>query len=324
MADSDEAPTQGAEPTPTPLSGSSRPPLGRIGAWSGRLQRRPTHQAVEAVAELEELGYQSVWIPESPFGKDVLTFSAVLLGATDSITVATGIANIWARDAVSMMNSARTIGDAHPERFLLGVGISHRRTAETRGHDYRTPVAVMRKYLHAMASAGFDGHDPVWQPPVVLAALGPRMMGLAAELTGGAHPFLAPPEHTATARAILGPNKLLAVEQGVVLGSGIKARERARSNLARYLAWPNYQRHFLRLGFDEVDFTDRISDRLIDAALAVGDEDDADRRIRAHLDAGADHVCVQIVTDNVAGVVAGGTDDELTGYRQLAGALTLD
>ncbi len=316
MADTADTGTQSPDETPNPLTGTSRPPLGRIGAWSGRLQHRPTGQAVETVTELEELGYRSVWIPESPFGKDVLTFSAVLLGATRSITVATGIANIWARDAAAMMNSGRTIGDAHPERFLLGVGISHRRTAEARGHEYRAPVSVMEGYLRHMAAAGFDGHGPVWQPPVVIAALGPRMLATAAELSDGAHPFLAPPEHTATARVALGPNKLLAVEQGVLLGSGDAARELARSNLARYLAWPNYQRHFLRLGFDESDFTGGISDRLIDAALAVGDESDAARRIQAHLDAGADHVCVQVVGE--------GPDDELAGYRRLAAALELD
>lgn len=316
MADATGTRAQSPDETANPLTGTSRPPLGRIGAWSGRLQHRPTGQAVETVTELEELGYRSVWIPESPFGKDVLTFSAILLGATRSITVATGIANIWARDAAAMMNSGRTIGDAHPRRFLLGVGISHRRTAEARGHEYRRPVTVMREYLATMASAGFDGHGPEWQPPVVIAALGPRMLATAAELTDGAHPFLAPPEHTAMARAAVGPNKLLAVEQGVLLGSGDAARELARSNLARYLAWPNYQRHFLRLGFDESDFTDRISDRLIDTALAVGDEADAGRRIQAHLDAGADHVCVQVVAE--------GPDHEIAGYRHLAAALALD
>ncbi|MDH3295210.1 MAG: TIGR03620 family F420-dependent LLM class oxidoreductase [Acidimicrobiia bacterium] len=299
--------------------GTSVPPLGRVGAWSGRLQRRPTTEAVEVLAELDQLGYRSVWIPESPFGKDVLTFASVLLGsssgAAPNITVATGIAITWVRDPVAMMNAARTIGDAHPERFLLGIGISHDSTARARGHVYRRPVAAMADYLETMAAAGFDGHGPAWQPPVVIAALGPRMLDVAARLADGAHPFVAPPEHTAVARAALGPDKLLAVEQGVVLADGERARQRARTNLERFLAWPNYRRHFLRLGFDEVDLAQGGSDRLVDAVFAIGGEEAVDRRVRAHLDAGADHVCLQIVTDD--------PDDELAAYRRLAAALTL-
>jgi probable F420-dependent oxidoreductase len=294
---------------------SNRPPLGRVGAWSGRLQRRPTTEAIEVVNELEELGYGSVWVPESSFGKDVLTFSGVLLGASKSITVATGIAIVWARDPAAMMNAGRTLGDAHPERFLLGIGISHESTAAVRGHDYRRPVRAMREYLQTMRSADFDGHGPQWTPPIVIAALGPRMLQAAAELADGAHPFLTTADHTHAARQALGPDKLLAVEQGVVLGTDAEARSAARENLTRFLAWPNYRRHFERLGFDDTDFAGGVSDRLIDAVFAVGDEEAVARRVQEHLDAGADHVCLQIVTNEM--------DQELDAYRRIAQSIML-
>lgn len=302
--------------SPTLRFGTTRPPLGRVGAWSGRLQRRPTAEAVEAVTELEGLGYRTVWIPESPFGKDALTFAAVLLGATAEITVATGIAITWARDAVAMMNAARTIGDAHPRRFLLGIGISHDSTARARHHVYERPVATMTEYLRTMADADFDGHEPSWQPPVVIAALGPRMLDVAATHADGAHPFLVPPEHTAIARATLGQDRLLAVEQGVILAGRERAAQLARANLERFLGWPNYRNHLLRLGFDASDLADGGSDRLIDALFAIGDEEAVDRRVQAHLDAGADHVCLQIVTDD--------PDAELASYRRLAASLPLN
>lgn len=298
-----------------PVALSNRPRLGRVGAWSGRLQRRPTGEAIEVVNELEELGYRSVWVPESPFGKDVLTFSGVLLGASTSITVATGIAIVWARDPAAMMNAGRTLGDAHPERFLLGIGISHESTAAARGHDYRRPVHAMREYLETMHAAGFDGHGPQWTPPVLIAALGPRMLQVAAESADGAHPFLTTADHTQTARQTLGPDKLLAVEQGVILGTHSDARAAARENLTRFLTWPNYRRHFERLGFGEADFADGGSDRLIDAVFAIGDEEAVERRVQEHLDAGADHVCLQIVTNDM--------EEELAVYRRIAQSIML-
>ncbi len=290
-------------------------PLGArtVGAWSGRLQRRPTAEAIDVVGELDDLGYRSVWIPESPFGKDVLTFSAVLLGATSRITVATGIAIAWARDPAAMMNAGRTLGDAHPERFVLGVGISHESTAEARGHQYRRPVAKMREYLLAMYEADFDGHGPVSTPPVLIAALGPRMLGVAADLADGAHPFLNTPDHSHEARETLGADRLLAVEQGVVLGDPSEARSAARNNLTRFLAWPNYRRHFVRLGFGEDDFVDGGSDRLVDALYAIGDEDAIKRRVEEQFAAGVDQVCLQVVADD--------PDEEMAVYRRLAPAL---
>ena len=293
----------------------SQPSLGKVGAWSGRLQRRPTSQAIDVVNELEELGYRSVWVPESPFGKDVLTFSAVLLGASTTITVATGIAMVWARDPAAMMNAARTLGDAYPGRFLLGIGISHESSALARGHNYQRPVETMRNYLHGMHNAHFDAHSPKWTPPVVVAALGPKMLRVAAELSDGAHPFLTTPEHTHSARETLGVDGLLAVEQGVVLGAPEQGHSAARDNLSRYLSWPNYRRHFERLGFNETDFADGGSDRLIDAVFVIGTEVDVQRRVQEHLDAGADHVCLQVVTPEI--------DEELRVYRRLAHAIPL-
>ena len=297
------------------VGSSNRPlPPRSVGIWTGRLQRRATAEAIETVNELDELGYSAVWVPESPFGKNVLTFSAVLLGASANITVATGIAIVWARDPVAMMNAGRTIGDAHPGRFVLGIGISHESTALARGHDYRRPVASMRAYLADMRDAPFDGHGPSWTPPVLIAALGPRMLDVAAESADGAHPFLTTPQHTRLARETLGPDRLLAVEQAVVLGDATAGRRIARENLARFLAWPNYQQHLRRLGFSEEDFSDGGRDRLVDAVYAIGDEDVVRRRVLEHFDAGADHVCIQVVGD---------VDEAIsTAYRELAPVLS--
>lgn len=286
-----------------------------MGAWSGRLQRRPSAEAIDVINELADLGYRSAWIPESPFGKDVLTFAAVLLGGSHRMTVATGIAITWVRDPAAMMNAGRTLGDAFPGRFVLGIGISHESTARARGHDYQRPVTTMRKYLADMGDAAFDGHEPVWTPPVLVAALGPRMLEVAAEAADGAHPFLTTPDHTRLARTSLGDDRLLAVEQAIVIGPTGPARAKARDNLARFLAWPNYRHHLLRLGFDEHDFLDGCSDRLIDALYAIGDEEAVRLRVAEHLDAGADHVCLQVVATDA--------DEELAAFRRLAPALPL-
>jgi len=264
--------------------------------------------------ELGELGYRTVWVPESPAGKNVLTFAAVLLGGTSRVTLATGIAITWVRDAVAMINASRTLGDAYPGRFVLGVGISHRSTAEGRGHLYQNPLDVMRAYLDTMRDAAFDGGVPVWTPPTVVAALGPKMLAVSGTHADGAHSFLTTPEHTASAREVLGEDKLLAVEQGVVLLDGRfdvrEGRDRARVNLQRFLAWPNYRNHLKRLGFDDADFEGDCTDRLIDALYVIGDEEAVGRRIEAHRDAGADHVCIQ--------VIGGSDDEESEAFRRLA------
>lgn len=298
----------------SPRSNAALRPLGPVGAWSGRLQRRPSGQAIEVCEELGELGYRTVWVPESPSGKNVLTFAAVLLGGTSRVTLATGIAITWVRDAVAMINASRTLGDAYPGRFVLGVGISHRSTAEGRGHLYRNPLDAMRTYLDTMRDAAFDGGAPEWTPPTVVAALGPKMLAVSGIHADGAHTFLTTPEHTASAREVLGVDKLLAVEQGVVLLDGrfdvSEGRDRARVNLQRFLAWPNYRNHLKRLGFVDADLEGDCSDRLIDALYVIGGEEAVSRRIEAHRAAGADHVCIQVID--------GSDDEELEAFRRLA------
>ena len=289
------------------------PDLGRVGMWSGRLQRRPTTEATELAVEWDELGFGALWVPESPAGKDVLTFATILLGATRRMVLATGIANIWVRDPVAMASARRTIGDAHPDRFVLGVGVSHRSTAVMRGHEYVKPLETMRSYLAAMIDAPFDGHPPAADPPTVVAALGPKMIAVAGELADGIHPFLTSPDHTARARAILGAGRLVAVELGaIVTTDAASARDAARTNLARYLQWPNYRNHFLRSGYDEGDLAEGGSNRLIDATYAIGGAAAIKDRVDEHLAAGADHVAVQIIDGGL---------DEADAVRALAPAL---
>jgi probable F420-dependent oxidoreductase len=211
-----------------------------------------------------------------------------------------------------MAGARRTIGDAYPDRFVLGVGVSHESTVTGRGHRYGRPVQAMHSYLEAMNSAPFDGHAPSPEPSVVVAALGPKMIGVAAELADGIHPFLTGPDHTATARELLGDG-FIAVEQGVVLAADAEAaRDAARANLARYLMWPNYRNHFLRSGFAEEDLADGGSDRLIDATFALGGVEAARRRVQDHLAAGANHVAIQVVDGGL---------DEAASFRELARAL---
>ena len=288
--------------------------VGSVGVFSGRLQRRPTGRAFELVAEWEALGYRSVWISESASAKNVLTFAGVLLGGSRDISVASAIAVIWNRDPTAMMNAGRTLADAFPGRFVLGMGVAHRETAARRGHVYEKPIETMREYLEAMEDAPYDGHPPDRPAPKVLAALGPRMVALAGELTDGVHPFLTTPDHTATVRDIVGSEPLVAVEQGVVLTQDLGAgREAARDNLRRFVRWPNYRRHLLRIGFDEAELADAGSDRVVDAIYAVGDEAVIAARIAEHLEAGADNVSIQ--------VVPGAPLDEAETLRRLAPAV---
>jgi len=270
--------------------------VGPVGVFSGRLQRRPTALALELVNEWEELGYGSVWLSESATAKNVLTFSAVVLGGSRRIAVASAIAVIWNRDPAAMMNAGRTLADAHPERFVLGMGVAHRATAAARGHRYDKPLQAMRDYLAAMDAAGYDGHPPEHPAPRVLAALGPRMTELAAEMTDGVHPFLTVPDHTATTRELVGPDSLVAVEQAVLLSDDAEqARTAARENLSRFLRWPNYRRHLIRIGFDEGDLEEGGTDEVVDALYAWGDEAAIARRIGEHLAAGADNVSLQAI-----------------------------
>jgi probable F420-dependent oxidoreductase len=269
--------------------------VGAVGVWASQLGLYPAADARAAVAEVEQLGFGTVWVGEAA-GKEALTHAGVLLAATTNCAVATGIANIWARDALAMANAARTLAEAYPGRFVLGIGASHAPLVDTRGHDYARPLTAMRAYLDGLDDAPYRGPLPAAPPPRVLAALGPKMLALAADRSDGAHTFFVPVEHTAFAREVLGRDRLLAPEQAVVLaGDRDAARRVADRHLRGYLALPNYTRNLARFGFTEEDVADGGSDRLFDALIAWGDPDDIAARVRAHHDAGADHVAVHVL-----------------------------
>lgn len=269
-------------------------PLGPTGLWTGSFEALTRSEVRETVAEIEELGWSAVWIPET-IGRESLTAATLLLSATERITVATGISSIWARDAVTAGAAHRTITEAFPERFVLGLGVSHDMLVEgVRGHAYQRPYSAMVAYLEAMAAMPYVSAAPSTPLRVVLAALGPKMLQLAAERADGAHPYLQTPDHTASAREILGPDAVLAPAQLVVLNTDPEAaRAVARANLEAYLGAPNYRSNLLRLGFAEHDLADGGSDKLIDALVAHGDEDAIAARVGEHRAAGASHVCVQ-------------------------------
>jgi probable F420-dependent oxidoreductase len=211
--------------------------------------------------------------------------------------VATGIANIWARDAQAMRAGQLTLAEAYPARFLLGLGVSHVPLVDTRGHRYDRPYSAMRAYLDAMDQARYESPAPAESPIRVLAALGPRMLELAAERADGAHPYFVPVSHTELARRIMGPGKLLCPEQAVVMDPDPRsAREVARRHTGAYLRLPNYRQNLLRLGFSEADCEGGGSDRLVDAIVAHGSAEVVAQRLREHLQAGADHVAIQVLT----------------------------
>ncbi|HEC09670.1 MAG TPA: LLM class F420-dependent oxidoreductase [Acidimicrobiales bacterium] len=268
--------------------------IGRVGLWTGAFNDVSSAEARRWAAEAEELGYGAIWIPET-VGRDPFILSTLILEATESIVMATGIANIYARDAMTMSAGQKTIWEAFPGRFLLGLGVSHHTLVSwVRKHEYSKPYSHMVEYLAFMSKALYLAPGPEQRPPTVLAALGPKMLKLAAESADGAHPYLTTPEHTAAAREILGPDPLLAPEQMVVLETDpAAAREIARKHLKVYLSLPNYQNNLKRYGLDDSDFEDGGSDRLIDAVIAWGDEAAIAARVAEHHAAGADHVCVQ-------------------------------
>ena len=289
--------------------------VGPIGIWTRQLEDHPAAKAQETARELEELGYGALWFGEA-VGREALSNAGILLAGTKRIVVATGIANIYARDAVAMASGQKTLAEAYPNRFLLGLGVSHVPLVEQlRGHRYEKPVATMRAYLDAMDQAPYSSVPPATKPVRVLAALGPKMLQLAGERADGAHPYNVNPEHTAEARQILGPDRYLYPEQAVVLETDPdKARDIGRAFLGFYLTLPNYANNFLRLGFDESDFKDGGSNRLIDAIIAWGDLNAIRDRIHAHHSTGADHVCIQVLSADPKAL-------PLHEWRELASAL---
>ncbi len=272
--------------------------LGRIGIWTTALDFQPAAQAQQAAAQLEALGYGAIWIGES-VRREVFANAAILLSGTRRIVIASGIANIYARDPWTMAAGQKTLAEAFPDRFLLGLGVSHAASVESRGHDYRKPIETMRAYLDAMDKAPFQAAPPKDEPRRVLAALGPRMLALARDRSWGAHPYFVPVEHTRRAREILGRDRLLAPEQAVVLETDPdRARSIARGHTKSYLALPNYANNLRRLGYSEGDLAEAGSDRLVDDVVAWGDPGAIARRVDEHRGAGADHVCIQVLSED--------------------------
>jgi probable F420-dependent oxidoreductase len=289
--------------------------LGRVGVWSFALQRLPAADEGMAIRQLERLGYGAVWMPESLGSKEVFAHAGILLAASERAIVASGIASIYARDPMAMANGARALAEAYPGRFVLGIGVSHAPSVAMRGGDYGKPVETMTAYLDGMATASYAGPESSEPVPLVLAALGPRMLELAAARADGAHPYFVPVEHTPVARAAVGAEACLAVEQTAVLSTNAdEARRIGRAFAKHYLALPNYANNLRRLGWADEDIANDGSDRLIDAVIAWGDVDTIAARVKAHLDAGADHVCVQLRAESSA-------DPALAGYAELAAAL---
>ncbi|HET9853342.1 MAG TPA: TIGR03620 family F420-dependent LLM class oxidoreductase [Candidatus Limnocylindrales bacterium] len=289
--------------------------LGRVGVWSFALQRLGAEEAGAAMREFELRGFPAVWIPESVGSKDVMAHAAILLAASDQAIVAPGIASIYARDPMAMAGGAKALAEAYPGRFVLGIGVSHAPSVTLRGSDYGKPIETMSAYLDAMASAQYAGPEPDAPVPLVLAALGPRMLELAAARADGAHPYFVPVDHTPIARGALGPEPCLAVEQTAVMSTNPgEARRIGRAFAKHYLALPNYANNLRRLGWSDDDIANDGSDNLIDAVIAWGDVDAIVSRVKAHLDAGADHVCVQLRAESSA-------DPALAGYAELASAL---
>ena len=247
--------------------------------------------------EVEALGFKALWIQESLGSKEIFSHAGILLAATKTLVIATGIANIWARDPVAMANGAKTLVEAYPDRFLLGVGVSHKPSVATRGGHYEKPLVHMRAYLEAMDRSPFVGPNRDDPPaPRVLAALGPRMLRLAAERSLGAHPYFVPVEHTAMARTELGPEPLLAVEQAAVVGMDRdKVLAAAKRHTKYYLGLENYANSLRRLGWGDSDFADDGSEKLMDAIVASGDAAAVGARVAGQHAAGADHVCVQVL-----------------------------
>ncbi|MDP8905702.1 MAG: TIGR03620 family F420-dependent LLM class oxidoreductase [Chloroflexota bacterium] len=289
--------------------------LGRVGVWSFALQRLRAADERTIARELEGQRYPALWMPETVGSKEVFAHSAILLAATSRVAIAPGIANIHARDPMAMANAARALGEAYPDRFVLGIGVSHAPSVERRGGEYGNPLAKMGAYLDAMDDAQYSAPQPASPIPLVLAALGARMLELAAERADGAHPYFVPLEHTPFARRHLGREPCLATEVTAVLTADRSAGLRiARAFARHYLALPNYANNLRRLGWSDDDIANQGSDRLVEAVIAIGDVDHIVRRVRDHLDAGADHVCIQLRAEQ-------SSDPAIEGYRELAAAL---
>ena len=275
--------------------------VGRVGIWTGQLDLQPAARAREVAAELDELGYGALWVPEA-VGRDAISHAGVLLDATERMVVATGVANIYNRLPNVTAMAQRLLADDSGGRFLLGLGVSHAPMVEGMlKQDWGKPFTAMRAYLDGLDGAFTVSPAPAEDPPRVLAALGPRMLGLAGERAWGAHTYFVPVEHAPVAREHLGEGPMLLVEQAAVLSSDPEvARDAARKHMQMYLTLPNYTNNLRRLGWGDDDLGAGGSDALVDALVAWGGPDEIAERVQAQLAAGADHVCLQVLDQDVA------------------------
>jgi probable F420-dependent oxidoreductase len=266
------------------------------------LDAMPAAQSAEFAQKVEKLGYRTLWIPEA-IGREPFAHAAYLLTKTSKLNIATGIANIWARDAMTMSAASKTVAELSGGRFLLGIGVSHKPlVSNLRGHNYDKPYSFMKEYLPKMKGAMYGAPLPKEPVPVVIAALHPKMLQLAAAETQGTHTYFVPPEHTAKARAAIGPKPWICAAQAVILETdATKARTAARAYMKTYVPrLPNYTNNLKELGWKDEEFADGCSDRLVDAIVAWGTETQINDRIQAHLKAGATQVCILPIDPNNA------------------------
>jgi probable F420-dependent oxidoreductase len=286
--------------------------LGSVGVWSGLLRRGERQAVVEAAAELEELGYSALWFPGGAH-EDIVDHTEALLGATKKAVIATGIVSVWTHPAPAIAAAHHRFTQAYPGRFLLGLGISHQHAVEGAGIRYEKPLSKLRSYLDELDAAP----DPVPVDERILASLGPLSLKLSRDRSLGTHPYFMPVAHTRVSREAVGPGKVVAPEQMVVVETDAsKARTIARAAMDRYLHAPNYVNNLLRLGYTDADVGNGGSDRLVDDLIAWGSPEKITQRIREHHAAGADHVCIQVLAENPADMQAA-----MNGWRQLAPAL---
>ncbi len=280
------------------------------GIWSAPLRYGQAEAAAAAATELEELGYTALWLPD--VGGDLFGAVANLLAATRTATVASGVLNLWLHEPTDAAARHAELTAQHGSRFLMGIGVSHQPFIDmAEAGRYRRPLATTAAFLDGLDAAPV----PVAAADRVLAALGPKMLELARTRAAGTHPYLVTAEHTAAARAAVGPDRLVAPEQAVVLNTDADAaRAIARTHLATYLALPNYSNNWKRLGYTDDDIAGGGSDRLVDALVAWGDESAIAARVQQHRDAGADHVCIQVLTADVMSL-------PIAEWRRLAPAL---
>jgi len=292
--------------------------LGRVGLWTRQLDGVPGAAAQDAVAEVEALGYGCVWIPEA-VRREVISHATLLLAGSSRVVIATGIARVHARAAQAAALAQVLLDDRFPGRFVLGLGVSHQIVVERMmGQHYGKPLDVMSSYLDAVDVALHAAQDSAGDATHhrVIAALGPKMMALAAARAGGAHTYMAPVEHTRWARSVLGPRAMLAPAVKVVLDTNlVRAGEIARSSIGPTLRTPAYSGNLGRFGYTDDEIGRDPSDRVVDALVCCGDVAAIVARVREHLDAGADHVCVEVLTGD-------DTTVPLAAWRELAPALT--